>query len=554
MTSGPPSSKRGDPRYPAEIQVEVSCKAWPQVDRLVTSNASRGGLFLRTDRAPPVGSALRLQVRLPDGKVLPLRATVIHVVTPEEAAATGRHAGCGARLDPAHSADLILLEAMSAAATAKSADEGRPPGAVKRPPTPQPGDPIAVRTDRPSVVIARMKPGKAEPASRLAACSSEHVFGIDYGTTFSRIALVRDGQGVVIPDEKGRVLVPSIVSYPASGGVLVGWDARERVATDPAHTVHSAKRLLGRPIDEVEVENQLAQQAYRATRGPGDQVVLEIGHAPLSIPQVAAEMMRLLKRSAERATGLAVEEVVLTVPVAWEEPQRQALRKAAELAGMRAVGLFDEPAAAGLAYGFGQERNEIAAFYDFSGGTFDFTLVDISRDAFRILASAGDSWLGGDDFDFAIARDVANQFWKEHKIELQKRLVEWQRVLWACEAAKRMLTETDRAVIDVPGVGRDARGPIGLHTEITRERFERLCGGLIERSLAVAARAMEDAGLEIRDVGQVVLTGGSTRIPKIRAAVSAFFQREVDAYVSPDEAVALGAAVQGALLAERFTR
>lgn len=550
MPADPRPPRRADPRYAAALRVDVTCREWSQVERLVTLNASRGGLFLRGKNAAPVGAALTLEVHLPDGNRLSLHGTVVHVTMSEEAAATGRPAGFGVKLDAAHASDLLLLEAMARAAAPRPEDD---PGVA---PVARPGAPIPARTDRPPVVIGRMAaPGIAAGAERpLPSPTSETVFGIDYGTTYSSIAVVRAGKAFLVSDEAGRALVPSIVSYPQGGGVLVGWDARDRVATDPGHTVHSAKRLLGRPITEMEVQNQLAQQPYAASRGPNDQVILSIGRTPLSIPQIAAEVLRLLKRTAERSVGVAVEEVVLTVPVTWGLAQRQALRKAAELAGLRPVALVEEPAAAGLAYGFGAERNEIVAVYDFSGGTFDFTLIDVSRESFRLLVSAGDPWLGGDDFDLVLAKDVANQFWKEHRIELQKRLVEWQRLIWACEAAKRDLTGAERAWIEVPGIARAATGPIDLRAEITRADFERLCADLVTRSLDIVAQALRDVDLEPSDVGQVVLTGGCTRIPMVRAAVSRFFDREVGTHVNPDEAVALGAAVQGALVAREARR
>lgn len=556
MTSEPPDDRnRRDSRFPAELRVEVTCRAWSQVEQMITLNASRGGLFLRTTQAPPVGTPFQLAVDLPDGTRLTLNASVVHVVTAEQAAASGRTAGVGVKLDDAHASDLLLLEAMAKALADRTAPaEPAPPPPVASGPSPDlpAGSPVPVKTDRPPAVIGRMKSARANDGEQAdAARTADVVFGIDYGTTYSSIAVVQEGRAFVIPDEAGRLLVPSIVSYPGGGGVLVGWDARALVASDPGHTVHSAKRLLGRRMSEMEVANHLAQQPYASSAGPDDQVLLTIGPTHVSVPQIAAEILRLLKRTAERSVGLAVEDVVLTVPVTWGSAQRNALRKAVALAGLRAVGLVEEPAAAGLAYGFAEEKNEIVAAYDFSGGTFDFTVMDISRESVRILASAGDPWLGGDDFDLVLAKDVANQFWKEHKIQLQHRLVEWQQLIWACESAKRALTGADRVVLAVPAIARTASGPIDLRTEITRARFESLCGELVARSLAIVEQALRETELEAWNVGQVVLTGGCTRIPMVRTAVSRFFEREIGAHVNPDEAVALGAAVQGARLARQ---
>jgi hypothetical protein len=550
---------RKDARFRAELRVNVTCREWSQVEQMVTLNASRGGLFLRTTQTPALGMPLRLDVQLPDGTRLSLSATVVHVVTAEAAATSGRPAGVGVKFDTIHAADLHLLEAMAQAAPIEPAEPAAPAVAAVALPIPAPaapaadrpaGTPVPVNTDRPPVVIGRLKSARTDESEQPDATRrSEVVFGIDYGTTYSSIAMVQEGRAFVIPDEVGRLLMPSIVAYPEGGGVLVGWDARGRVATDPGHTVHSAKRVLGRRTTEMEVANHLAQQAYPSSAGPGQQVVLEIGRTPVSIPQIVAEVLRRLKRTAERAVGVAVEDVVLTVPVTWGAAPRDALRKAAGLAGMRVVGLIDEPAAAGLIYGFAQEKNEIVAVYDFSGGTFDFTVIDISRESLRMLASAGDAWLGGDDFDLVLAKDVANQFWKQHKIELQKRLVEWQQLIWACETAKRTLTRVDRALIEVPAIARSASGPLHLRTEMQREQFERLGDELVSRSLDIVVETLRGLDLEPRDIGQVIVTGGCTKIPMVRAAVARLFEREPEAHVNPDEAVALGAAVQGALLA-----
>ena len=309
------------------------------------------------------------------------------------------------------------------------------------------------------LATALQKKGEVELED--APCQSEIVVGIDYGTSYSTIAAVRDGKAFIVRDTGGRWLVPSVVSYPETGGVMVGWDARERIATDPAHTVQSAKRLLGRKMADPLVANYVAQLPYKCISAHADQVALELGGpAPLSIPQMVAEVLRLLKRRAEQTLGVAVEDAVIVCPVTYEVAHRNALRKAAQLAGLRVVGLVDEPAAAALAYGFGGGRNEMVAVYDFGGGTFDFTLIDISNEVFRMIRSAGDPWLGGDDFDLALAKEVANSFWKQHKIELQKRLVEWQRLLFACESAKRDLTDGETAEVEVLGIARTSRGPI----------------------------------------------------------------------------------------------
>ena len=562
-------------RFPAEFRIGVACKEWTQVEKLITSNASRSGVFIRGQKAPAVGSHLTLSVELPDGSKLDLTGTVVHVVSPKQAHERGGVAGFGVRLAAAHEADLVLLESMAQAEAGgkpKSApveprertasQEFATPAPSASMPTPEElasapthGGPssIQVMSSGKAIAIARFAlPTQKEQELENAPCTSENVVGIDFGTSYSSIAAVRAGEIFVVPDGAGRRIVPSVVSYPESGGVLVGWDARDRLVSDPAHTIHSAKRFLGRKRSEPQVANQIAQLAYPTTAGPNDQVVFELAAGQqLAVPQVAAELMRLLRRNAERALGYAVEDAVLTVPVAFEVPQRNALRRAAALAGFRVVGLVEEPAGAALAYGFGQGRNELVAVYDFGGGTFDFTVIDISNEVFRIMVSVGDAWLGGDDFDLALATDAASVFYLHHKIQLQQRQVEWQRTLIAAEACKRKLSDEEKAVLHAPQISRTSRGPVDLDVPMKRAQLEQLCKPLVDRSIAIAEQALVGLGLGPSDIGGVVLTGGVTRIPMVRAAVQKFFDRDVPYVVNPDEAVAMGAAVQAHLLSKQ---
>ena len=560
-------------RFPAEFRIGVACKEWAQVEKFVTANASRSGVFVRAQISPAVGSQLTLSVELPDGKKIDLSGTVVRVVTPAKAHERGGVPGFGVKLSSVHEADLVLLESMAQAeageasppkheserertasqefATPAPSASAPSPEELASAPTHGGASSIKVTSSGPPIAIARFAlPAHKEQELENAPCTSEQVVGIDFGTSYSSIAAVRGNEIFVVPDSAGRRITPSIVSYPESGGVLVGWDARDRLITDPAHTVHSMKRFLGRKQSDTHVANQLAQLAYATSAGPGDQVVLELATGmQLAVAQVAGEVIRLLKRHAERALGYAVEEAVLSVPVAFEIAQRNALRKAAALAGLRVVNLVEEPAGAALAYGFGQGRNELVAVYDFGGGTFDFTVIDISNEVFRIMVSVGDAWLGGDDFDIALATDAASVFYLHHKIQLQQRQVEWQRTLIAAEVCKRKLSDEETAVLEARQISRSARGPIDLEVPMKRAQLEQLCKPLVERSIAIAEQALVGLGLGPENIGRVVLTGGVTRIPMVRAAVSKYFERDVTFVVNPDEAVAMGAAVQASLLA-----
>jgi molecular chaperone DnaK len=368
--------------------------------------------------------------------------------------------------------------------------------------------------------------------------------GIDFGTTFTRIAVHTDDGVRLIEDDEGRSMMPSIISYPDQGGCVVGWEAREYLVNQPQRTIASAKRLLGRSADHHEIQGLLASSAFRTETGPGGQVIFQIGGQPLAVPQVCAAIIRQATQIAEKRLGSRVRKAVFSMPVTFAAEQQAALRRSAMLAGVEVVGLIEEPVAGALAYGFGQGANELVAVYDFGGGTFDFTLLDVSQDVFRVLASRGDAWLGGDDFDLALAQWAADQFWRQTKVELRQRVVEWQRLLLAAEAAKIRLTEAEATVIEAPEICRRLDLSVPVDTSVVAE----LCQGLVDRSLEVCQEAFQATGLEPRDVGQVVLTGGTTHMPLVRRAVSALFERELQPVVRPDLAVAEGAGIHAARL------
>jgi molecular chaperone DnaK len=380
--------------------------------------------------------------------------------------------------------------------------------------------------------------------------TATEAIGIDFGTTYTRLALFAPEGARLLPDDEGRTVFPSVISYPEAGGSIVGWAARERLALDPRRTVTSAKRLLGRRYDHPEIQGFLASAAFPTERGPGDQVVLRIGDQPIAVAQVCAGIIRHACDIGERALGARIRRAALSVPVTFGREQLAALQRAALLAGLEVVGMTEEPVAGALAYGHGQGANEIVAVYDFGGGTFDFTVMDVSRNAFRVIASSGDAWLGGDDFDLALAQWAADRFWRETKIELRQRVVEWQRLLLAAEDAKRRLTAEAATVIEVPGATLTPR-PIDLHVPVDRATFNELGRDLVTRSLEICQEGLTKADLEVRDVGSVVLTGGVTHIPLVRDAVSRFFEREVATLVNPDVAVAQGAAIHAARVTGR---
>ena len=573
MTDDEGKRNRQSPRFEVDWRVKLRCPDWNAAQRVAAANVSRGGLFIATSKPPTVGARVELAIDLPDGSNLVLRGACVHVRSPEQALELQKTPGFGLKVDDSQIGDLLLLEEMARVSATplaelapqlpslRPAEAPAAPGAPAAPLgriQPRPAEAIreVVSLRAPARKAGAPPPPEAAPATpappappppRPAVQPFRGVapaVGIDFGTTFTRIA-VHTADGVrLIDDDEGRTMIPSIVCYPEQGGSVVGWAAREHLVTEPQRTVASAKRLLGRDAGHHEIQGLLASSAFHTETGPGGQVIFRIGGQPLAVPQVCAAIIRHAAQIAEQRLGARVRKAVFTMPVTFAAEQQAALRRAALLAGLEVVALLEEPVAGALTYGFGHGANELVAVYDFGGGTFDFTLLDVSRDVFRVIQSRGDAWLGGDDFDLALAQWAADQFWRQTKVELRQRVVEWQRLLLAAEAAKVRLTEVEATVIGVPEI---CTG-LDLSVSVDRGVVAELCQELVDRSLQVCQEALCAAGLEPRDVGQVVLTGGTTHVPLVRAALCALFERELQPVVSPDVAVAQGAAIEAARL------
>ncbi len=540
--------------------------------RLAAANASRGGLFLYTTKIPPIGTAVELTVQLPDGTRLSLQGTVQHVVTAEQAAEAGGGAGIGVKFDDQHQSDLLLLEHMAEAAEEKARAGtvvGPAPPATEpepetlptpRAPTPAPVAESDARSTRP---IARISITPVAGVATLAppapvvpprhglpkASSVCPALGIDFGTSYTSVAVTLGDLVYLVPDEQGRVLQPSIVSFPQKAAPLVGWAARERLTHDARRTVSSVKRLLGHSYSDHEIAGHLQSVSYKTMSGPQDTVLVEVDQERYAVPQVCAAIIAHVRDLAEKALDQRFTQVALSCPVTFAEDQKLALRRAAQLAGLEVVALVPEPIAGAMAYGLGQGKNEIVAVYDFGGGTFDFSLLDMSGDHVRLIASEGDGWLGGDDFDLQLAQAVADAFWRATKIELRQRVVEWQRLLHACEAAKRELTSEEQTAIVVDELVESPRR-IDLRQRLDRSLFQKLTQNLFDRSLEVCQAALARAGLEAPDVTQLVVTGGVSRIPYVREGLGRLFEREVTTVVNPEEAIALGAGLRAAQAVE----
>ncbi len=381
--------------------------------------------------------------------------------------------------------------------------------------------------------------------------SQRPVIGIDLGTTNTSVAAVRDRKVTMFANDAGEKLIPSIISFLSKDDVVVGSPAKDRAATAPSRTVVSPKRLLGRGFDDREVQSFLAQQPYLAYRGPDGQTLLEICQQKWAIPQICAHLLSYVRQLASNRMGTPVEDAVIAVPVTFDETRLAALQRSAQLAGFRNVDFIDEPTAAAVANRYVPGFGGIIGIYDFGGGTFDFSLVDVSSSSFQVLATAGDAWLGGDDIDLVLAEAAANQFWRQHKVDLRGQAVEWQRVRFACERAKRELAGADQATIAVPDVLRTAHGMIGLELVIDRKIFARAARSLVTRSLDVCDRALETAGIAKTQLSAIYMCGGTSHLAVVREAVAAHFAVPLRDGIAPDQAVCLGASIEAAMMSQR---
>ncbi len=375
------------------------------------------------------------------------------------------------------------------------------------------------------------------------------VIGIDLGTTNSVVATVRGGRVEVIPDPLGHRLHPSVVAFVPNGDILVGYAARARRHIDPANTIYSAKRLIGQTMRTPVVQLALATLPYRVEEGANEQPIITVRGRQYTIPEISAYVLMHLKQCAERHLGTTVSKAVITVPANFTDAQRQATKHAGELAGLKVLRILNEPTAAALAYGFGKSLDARLAIYDLGGGTFDVTVLQIRDKIFEVLATGGDSFLGGDDFDRTLVDYLAARFHEQNGIDLHGQAEGWAKLLIAAEQIKCQLSRDPvvAGTIHDLAVGIDGRG-VSLDFEISRAQFEGMISPYVERSLlacdeVLAASALTQAGLT-----ELILVGGSTRVPLVRRRISQHFAREPQTRINPDETVAYGAALQSAAL------
>ncbi len=372
------------------------------------------------------------------------------------------------------------------------------------------------------------------------------VIGIDLGTTNSVVAVVEGGNPTVIANQEGSRITPSVVGFTKDGEILVGQVAKRQAITNPENTVFSIKRFMGRRHDEVVQEAKLVP--YKVAKASNGDVRVDVRGKQYSPPEVSAMILRKLKEAAEAYLGEKVTQAVITVPAYFNDSQRQATKDAGKIAGLEVLRIINEPTAAALAYGLDKKKEEKIAVYDLGGGTFDISILEIGEGVFEVKATNGDTHLGGDDFDQRVMDWIAEEFKKEHGVDLLKDRMALQRLKEAAEKAKMELSTTLQTEINLPFITADASGPKHLVLTLTRAKLESLVADLIERTIGPCRQAMKDAGVSAGDIDEVILVGGQIRMPKVQEAVKGLFGKEPHKGVNPDEVVAVGAAVQGAVL------
>jgi len=379
------------------------------------------------------------------------------------------------------------------------------------------------------------------------AKQGEKIIGIDLGTTNSVVAVMEGGEPKVIPNADGYRTTPSVVSFNDKGEVEVGERARRQAVLHPKNTIYSIKRFMGRRHNEVANEEKMVP--YEVVGGADEYVKVRANNRDYTPPEISAFVLRKLKEAAEAYLGHRVNKAVITVPAYFNDAQRQATKDAGQIAGLEVARIINEPTAAAMAYGLDKKSDETIVVFDLGGGTFDVSILEVAEGVFRVISTSGDTHLGGDDFDEALIGYVTGEFQKETGIDLRKDMQALQRLQEACEKAKKELSSATSTDINLPFITADASGPKHLQMTITRSKFEQLIDPLIERCRGPVMQALKDAKLDPSKIDEVVLVGGSTRVPKVQELVREIFKKEPHKGVNPDEVVAVGAAIQGGVLA-----
>ena len=377
------------------------------------------------------------------------------------------------------------------------------------------------------------------------------VVGIDLGTTNSCVAIIEDGQPVVIPNTGGYKTTPSVFAVTEDGKRLVGHLAKRQAITNPLNTVHAAKRLIGRDFDAPEVENAKENVLYELVAGPNNDTRVQVAGRVYTVPEISAIVLREMKRVVEEYLGETVQQAVITVPAYFNDAQRQTTRDAGKIAGLEVLRIINEPTAAALSHGYGRDDTEVVAIFDLGGGTFDVSILQMGDGVIEVRSTAGDTYLGGEDFDNLLVEYLLKAFEEKENISLREDPMARQRLRDAAEKAKCDLSQVNSTEINLPFIAVDGDGQaLHLSVLLQREQLEEIVGPLVERTKGICEQALTDARLEVGEIDHVLLVGGQTRTPLVQAAVQEFFNKVPHKGVNPDEVVAIGASIQAAMLGE----
>ena len=374
------------------------------------------------------------------------------------------------------------------------------------------------------------------------------VIGIDLGTTNSCISIMEGGEPKVIPNAEGTRTTPSMVAFNDEGERLVGQVAKRQAVTNPLRTIYSIKRLVGQEFKSAEVKHTKKMVSYEVVKGNQNLAYVKVDDKNYSPQEISASILQKMKQTAEEYLGESVTEAVITVPAYFSDAQRQATKDAGKIAGLEVLRIINEPTAAAMAYGLDKKHDEKIAVFDLGGGTFDISILEIGEGVFDVKATNGDTFLGGDDFDNRLISYFADEFKKDNGIDLREDKMALQRLRETAEKAKHELSSSSETDVNLPFITADASGPKHLNLKITRAKFESLVDDLVKRCLEPCRKALKDAGCTAKDINEVILVGGMTRMPKVQEMVKEFFGKEPHKGVNPDEVVAIGAAIQGGVL------
>jgi len=568
------SDKRVLPRVPVDLQIRLSFGTIDDFIERFAVNVSRGGLFVRTREQLPLGAEVNLDLQLEDGAdVIRGKGIVVWTTSPSAPGEPDQGPGMGIKFTQLNRESQALVDLMVATRGAEAASDEPPTPAevgvaaaeadseapapapsigegaltAKGPAEAAPGvasqAPAAVRARPAGAPAARPAPAPsgAKPA---AAERRTKVLGIDLGTTYSCVAFADGGKARVLESKHGYRTIPSVVAFDAQGRLLVGQPARAQMIVNPVHTVYGAKRLVGRPFASPTVQACRDRFHYEIVPGEGGEAAVRFAGREFSLQQISAFVLKEMREIGEGALGEPIGRAVVTVPAYYNDHQRSAVREAGRLAGLEIERIVNEPTAAALAFGFGKGLDRRVLVYDLGGGTFDASVLEIQGDVYEVVSTGGDTFLGGVDFDAQLMDHLAYGFYERYGFLPPPDRVVWQRIRDAAEEVKIALSASESAVARVPFL---CKAPDGkdceLETKVSRAELEALTAHLVERSLEVSREVLAAKGLQPKDVDEVLLVGGQSRMPLVWRRIREVFGREPNHSVHPDEAVAMGAAL-----------